>query len=213
MLLLVGLGNPGPSYKGHRHNIGFMAVEAIAARHGFGPWRARFQGEVCEGRLGDDKVVALKPQTYMNLSGQAVGEAMRFYKLTPAQVYVLHDELDLPAGKLRVKIGGGHGGHNGLRDIDSHIGKDYWRIRLGIGHPGDKEKVTGYVLSDFAKSERVWLDPLLDAVAANMPLLPGDKGDSHFLTAVTKATAPPAPAKPPRAAAPVGTATIEKTGL
>jgi peptidyl-tRNA hydrolase, PTH1 family len=210
MLLLVGLGNPGPSYKGNRHNIGFMAVDAVAALHGFGPWRARFQAEACEGRFGDDKVVALKPQTYMNLSGQAVGEAMRFYKLTPAQVFVVHDELDLPAGKLRVKIGGGHGGHNGLRDIDSHIGKDYWRIRLGIGHPGDKNRVTDYVLSDFAKSERVWLEPLLDAVAAATPLLLRDKGDSHFLTAVTKAITPPPPPRAPRP--PAGTLPSDNTG-
>ncbi len=209
MILLVGLGNPGPSYKGHRHNIGFMAVDSIAARHGFGPWRARFQAEISEGRFGESKVVLIKPQTYMNLSGQSVGEAMRFYKLQPSAVFAIHDELDLPPGKLRVKIGGGHGGHNGLRDIDSHIGKDYWRIRLGIGHPGDKNKVTGYVLSDFAKVERPWLDPLLDAVADAAPLLLKDKPDSHFMTAVNKAIAPPAPPKPPRLSS--TPAFIEKT--
>jgi PTH1 family peptidyl-tRNA hydrolase len=171
MLLLVGLGNPGPEYARNRHNVGFMAVDEIVRRHGFGPWRKRFQGQTCEGMVAGEKVLALQPQTYMNLSGQSVGEAMRFFKLIPEQVVVFHDELDLPQGKVRVKKGGGHGGHNGLRSIDDHIGKDYWRVRLGIGHPGQKELVTGYVLHDFAKADQVWLEPLLDVLAKEFPLV------------------------------------------
>ncbi|HYD31405.1 MAG TPA: aminoacyl-tRNA hydrolase [Azospirillaceae bacterium] len=171
MHLLVGLGNPGSEYARNRHNIGFMAVEEIARRYTFSPWRKRFQGQTCEATVAGMKVVALEPQTYMNLSGQSVGEAMRFFKLAPEQVIVIHDELDLPPGKVRVKKGGGHGGHNGLKSIDAHIGKDYWRVRLGIGHPGDKNLVSGYVLRDFAKAEQGWLEPLLDATAKEFPLL------------------------------------------
>ncbi|HHC28951.1 MAG TPA: aminoacyl-tRNA hydrolase, partial [Rhodobacterales bacterium] len=161
MKLFVGLGNPGAKYAHNRHNIGYMAVDRIAADHGFSPWRTKFQGQMCEGRLGADKIVLLKPETFMNLSGQSVGEAMRFFKLTPGDVTVFHDELDLAPGKLKLKQGGGHAGHNGLRSIHSHIGEAYGRVRLGIGHPGHKDRVAGYVLSDFAKADEGWLDDLL----------------------------------------------------
>ena len=153
MQIFVGLGNPGGQYAGNRHNIGFMAVDRIAEAHGFGPWKSRFQGRVAEGRLGGDKLLLLKPDTFMNRSGQAVGEAMRFYKLAAEDVTVFHDELDLAPGKCRVKTGGGHAGHNGLRSIHGHIGEAYHRVRLGIGHPGRKELVSGYVLHDFAKAD------------------------------------------------------------
>ena len=183
MKLIVGLGNPGAQHEKQRHNIGFMAVDRIAADNGFGPWRARFQGAVAEGRLGPVKVTLLKPATYMNLSGQSVGEAMRYLKLSPEDVIVLHDELDLAPGQMRIKQGGGHAGHNGLRSMHQHIGDAYGRVRLGIGHPGDKARVTGHVLSDFAKADAAWLEPLLDAIAAEAPLLAaGDAG--RFQTAV-----------------------------
>ncbi len=189
MKLWVGLGNPGAKYAGNRHNIGWMAVERIAADHGFGPWRSKFQGSVTEGALGGEKVLLLKPETFMNLSGQSVGGAMRFYKLAPADVTVFHDELDLAPGKVRVKQGGGHAGHNGLRSIHEHIGADYARVRLGIGHPGHKDRVAGYVLSDFAKADQVWLDDLLRGVADGAPdLAAGDGG--RFLNAVANRTAP-----------------------
>lgn len=171
MILLVGLGNPGPKYAQNRHNIGFMAVDAIVRRHSFSPERTRFQGLVSEGTLAGEKVLVLKPMTYMNESGRSVGEAMRFFKLEPEHVVVFHDELDLAPGKLRIKTGGGHGGHNGLRSIDAHIGPNYRRIRLGIGHPGDKERVLGHVLGDFAKADMKWLEPFLDAIASEAPLL------------------------------------------
>ncbi len=200
MRLLVGLGNPGPRYAHNRHNIGFLALDEIVRRHGFGPWRLRFQGQACEGRIGDDKLLALKPETYMNESGRAVGEAARFYKLTPDQVVVLHDEIDLVPGKLRVKRGGGAGGHNGLRSIDAHLGPDYWRVRLGVGHPGHKDLVQRYVLSDFAQAERPLIEKLLDAVAREIPLLiAGD--DASFMSRVSQEMAPPRP-KPPRPADP-----------
>ncbi|NBC88025.1 MAG: aminoacyl-tRNA hydrolase, partial [Alphaproteobacteria bacterium] len=158
MRLFVGLGNPGRQYAMNRHNIGFMAVERIAAEHGFPPFRAKFQGQVSEGRLGGAKVLILKPETYVNRSGQAVGEAARFYKLAPEDIVVFHDELDLSPGKVRVKQGGGHAGHNGLRSLHAHLGDGYGRVRLGIGHPGHKDRVTSYVLSDFAKADQDWLD-------------------------------------------------------
>ncbi|HEX9790496.1 MAG TPA: aminoacyl-tRNA hydrolase [Kiloniellales bacterium] len=199
MLLLVGLGNPGPRHAGNRHNIGFMAVDEVVRRHSFGPWRARFQGQVTEGRIGPHKVLALKPETYMNESGQSVGAALRFYKLEPLAVTVLYDEIDLRPGKVKVKLNGGHAGHNGLRSIDAHIGKEYWRVRLGIGHPGDKDLVHAHVLSNFAKAELVWLEPLLAAVAEEMPrLLEGD--ESGFMSRVAHHTAPPKPKADPAAA-------------
>ena len=166
MYLLVGLGNPGSEYENNRHNIGFMAVDEIVRRHGFAPARKRFQGLIGEGSLAGRKVMALKPQTFMNESGRSVGAAARFYKLRPEQIVVIHDELDLAPGKLRVKQGGGLAGHNGLRSLAAHIGRDFRRIRLGVGHPGDKDRVLGHVLRDFAKSDDAWLDPLLDAIAA-----------------------------------------------
>lgn len=171
MLLLVGLGNPGPEHANQRHNIGFLAVDAIVRRHGFSPWRAKFQGLVSEGTVDGIKVLVLKPQTYMNLSGQSVAAAMQFYKLTPAALVVIHDELDLRLGKLRVKRGGGTAGHNGLRSIDAHLGPDFMRVRIGIGHPGEKHLVHGHVLHDFAKDERPRMDALVDAIADAFPLL------------------------------------------
>lgn len=187
MLLLVGLGNPGNEYARNRHNIGFMAVETIAQRHRFTPWKKRFQGQTAEGTVAGDKVLALEPATFMNLSGQSVVAALQFYKLKPENVVVIHDELDLPPGRIRVKKGGGHGGHNGLRSIDAHIGKDYWRVRLGIGHPGNKDLVSGYVLHDFAKADQSWIDPLLDAVSDNLPLIV-DGQPELFMNKVTVAT-------------------------
>lgn len=171
MLLFVGLGNPGRQYARNRHNIGFMAVEAIAREHRFSPFRARFQGRVSEGQIGGERVILLEPETYMNESGRAVGEAARFYKIGLDGIAVFHDELDLAPGKCRVKIGGGAAGHNGLRSIDAHLGKDYRRIRLGIGHPGDKNLVHSYVLNDFAKSEEGWVETLCDTVARNAALI------------------------------------------
>ena len=165
MELFVGLGNPGDKYQNNRHNIGFMAMDRIQDAHGFSPWKAKFQGQISEGRLGSRKVLLLKPSTFMNLSGQSVGEAMRFYKLTPDSICVFHDELDLAPGKFRFKSGGGHAGHNGLRSLHQHIGPEYQRIRLGIGHPGDKSRVANYVLGDFAKSDQDWLEPLLTGLA------------------------------------------------
>lgn len=197
MKLIVGLGNPGAQYARNRHNIGFLAVEAIAAEQGFGPWRSKFQGAVAEGRLGGEKALLLRPETFMNLSGDSVRAAMGFYKLTPADVVVLHDELDLAPGRLRFKTGGGHAGHNGLRSIDAHIGPAFQRLRMGIGHPGDKRLVSNYVLGDFAKADEAWLDPLLAAVAAEAPLLVSD--GPRFLSAVASRIAPPEPRTEPRA--------------
>jgi PTH1 family peptidyl-tRNA hydrolase len=171
MLLLVGLGNPGERYVGNRHNIGFMVVQAIAKRHGIGPWRRRFQGVACEGPVGGVRSLLLLPGTYMNESGRAVAEAMHFYKLTPGDVTVFHDEIDLPPGKVRIKVGGGIAGHNGLRSISEHVGNDYRRVRIGVGHPGNKDLVQGYVLSDFAKSERPWVEALITILADDVELL------------------------------------------
>ena len=194
MLLFVGLGNPGPKYARNRHNIGFMAVDRIAEAHGFAPWRAKFQGQVAEGRLGSEKVLLLKPGTFMNRSGQSVGEAMRFYKLEPDDITVFHDELDLAPGKCRVKQGGGHAGHNGLRSIHGHIGEAYGRVRLGIGHPGRKEAVPGYVLHDFARADDDWLIPLLTGIGEGAPhLAEGDTG--KFQNAVALQVAPPRSSK------------------
>lgn len=199
MQLFVGLGNPGAKYEKNRHNIGFMALDRIAEDHGFGPWRAKFQGHVSEGVLGGTKVILLKPGTFMNLSGQAVGEAIRFYKLTPGDVTVFHDELDLAPGKLRVKQGGGHAGHNGLRSIHQHIGEAYQRVRLGIGHPGHKDRVAQFVLQDFAKADANWLDDLMRGISDGAPWLAGGKPD-RFLNAVAQRLAPPRQSKPKPAA-------------
>jgi peptidyl-tRNA hydrolase, PTH1 family len=171
MRLIVGLGNPGTRYAGNRHNIGFMVVEAIARRHGLSPWRRRFHGVATEGPIGTERVLLLLPGTYMNESGLAVAEAARFYKLGAGDVVVVHDEIDLAPGKVRVKAGGGSAGHNGLRSVTAHLGNDYRRVRIGVGHPGDKELVHGYVLNDFAKSERPWVDGLCEVIADNAELL------------------------------------------
>lgn len=190
MHLLVGLGNPGARYAYHRHNIGFMALDDIVERHPFQPWRKRFQGQLAEGRVGSERALALKPQTFMNESGRAVGEALRFYKLPSQSVIVFYDELDLAPGRIRVKLGGGAGGHNGIRSIDRHIGKDYWRVRLGIGHPGLKHLVTGHVLNDFAKADEAWLDPFLEAVASELPLLLGEGHEAYMSRVAHLAPAP-----------------------
>ena len=179
MLLFVGLGNPGRQYAGNRHNIGFMAIEAIARRHNFPASRTRFQGLAREGVIGGERVMLLEPQTYMNESGRAVGEAARFHKIGLDEIIVFHDELDLAPAKCRVKIGGGVAGHNGLRSITAHVGNDYKRVRMGIGHPGDKSLVHSYVLNDFAKSEAPWVEALCDAIADNAALLV--KGDDAGL--------------------------------
>jgi peptidyl-tRNA hydrolase, PTH1 family len=171
MLLLVGLGNPGARYVGNRHNIGFLTLQAIAERHGIGPWRRRFAGLACEGPLAGERALLLLPGTFMNESGRAVAEAAQFYKLAAGSVTVFHDEIELPPGKVRVKVGGGIAGHNGLRSITAHIGNDYRRVRIGVGHPGAKDLVEHYVLSDFAKSERPWVDALIDIVATSVDLL------------------------------------------
>lgn len=181
MFLLVGLGNPGSGYKGNRHNVGFMAADEIVRRHNFSSWKNRFNGEFCEGNIDGEKVLALKPQTYMNNSGQSVQAAVSFYKILLQNVIVLHDELDLPIGKVKAKTGGGAGGHNGLRSIDAHCGQEYVRIRIGIGHPGHKDLVTGFVLSDFSKTEKEILDPELEDIAYAFPdILTG--GTSGFTT-------------------------------
>jgi peptidyl-tRNA hydrolase, PTH1 family len=171
MLLLVGLGNPGARYIGNRHNIGFMTLQAIAKRPGFAPWRRRFQGVACEGPIGGERVLLLLPGTYMNESGRAVGEAAQFYKLAPDAITVFHDEIELPPGKVRVKVGGGIAGHNGLRSISEYIGNDYRRVRIGVGHPGHKDLVERYVLSDFSKGEWPWVETLVDILAENIELL------------------------------------------
>ena len=171
MLIFVGLGNPGSQYAGNRHNIGFMAIDAIARHHGFPPFRSKFQGQASDGTIAGERVLLLKPGTFMNESGRAVGEAMRFSKTPLANVVVFHDELDLEPGRLRIKFGGGNAGHNGLRSITALCGNDYKRVRLGIGHPGDKALVHGYVLNDFAKAERPWVVALCQAVAEEAPFL------------------------------------------
>ena len=184
MLLWVGLGNPEPGMARNRHNIGFLALDTIALRHGFGPWRPRFKGLVAEGVVGGHKVLGLKPQTYMNASGESVQAAAGFFKLPVEAITAFHDELDLIPGKVRVKRGGGAAGHNGLRSMDRMLGSPgYWRVRLGIGHPGDKERVLGHVLGDFAKADRDWLLPVLDAVADAAPLLADGKPED-FMTKV-----------------------------
>jgi len=190
MKLFVGLGNPGAKYAGNRHNIGFMALDRIAVDHGFAPWRRAFQGQVAEGRLGLEKIVLLKPETFMNLSGQSVRAALDFYKLDLSAITVFHDELDLIPGRARVKQGGGHAGHNGLRSIHGHLGDAYARVRLGIGHPGHKDAVAGYVLHDFTKADHAWLDNLLRGISNGAAALA--EGDSaKFMNAVALRTNPP----------------------
>ena len=184
MYLWVGLGNPEPGMARHRHNIGFMALDVIARRHGFSPWRQRFKGFCAEGSIDGEKILALRPMTYMNLSGEAVQAAAAFYKIPLADIMVFHDELDLAPGKIRVKKGGGAAGHNGLRSLDQCLGgPDYWRVRLGIGHPGHKDRVTGHVLGDFTKIEMDWLLPCLDALADEAALLAAQKPE-EFMTRV-----------------------------
>ena len=188
MRLWVGLGNPEPGMARQRHNIGFMAVDRIAQRYGFGPWRQRFKGWTAEGSVGGERIVALKPATYMNASGESVQAAAGFYKMPASVIAAFHDELDLAPGKVRVKLGGGAAGHNGLRSMDRQLGTpDYWRVRLGIGHPGHKDRVTGHVLGDFAKVDQDWLAALLDAVADAAPLLTSGKPE-EFMSRVALAT-------------------------
>lgn len=174
MRFLVGLGNPGERYAGNRHNIGFMAVDEIVRRYDFGSWRARFQGGVAEGLVEGEKVFVLKPATYMNLSGESVHQALHFFKAEPGDMIVFHDDLDILPGRVKVKRGGGAGGHNGLRSLDRHVGAEYWRVRMGIGHPGDRNRVEGWVLSDFDREDRTWLAPVIESVAARLPLLFAD---------------------------------------
>ncbi|WGW05671.1 aminoacyl-tRNA hydrolase [Tropicibacter oceani] len=200
MQIFVGLGNPGGKYARNRHNIGFMALDRIAQDHGFGPWKSKFNGQIAEGRLGGDKVLLLKPETFMNLSGQSVGEAMRFYKLEPGDITVFHDELDLAPGKCRVKMGGGHAGHNGLRSIHGHIGEAYQRVRLGIGHPGRKELVAAYVLHDFHKADEEWLDDLLRGISDGAAAL-ADGDAPRFQNAVALRMAPARSSKAAKPAA------------
>ena len=204
MKLIVGLGNPGAKYAQNRHNIGFMAMDRIASDHGFSGWRAKFQGQMCEGRVGSEKVTLLKPETFMNLSGQSVGEAMRYLKLAPDDIIVFHDEIDLAPGKTRLKTGGGHAGHNGLRSIHGHIGPDYDRVRMGVGHPGHKDAVPGFVLRDFPKADAEWLDDELRGISDGIAHLVAGDGPK-FLNAValrvaparsSKSTSKPKPAAP-----------------
>jgi len=194
MYLVVGLGNPGEKYARNRHNIGFMAADEIVRRHSFSAYRAKFQGEISEGKIGTEKVLVLKPQTFMNESGRSVKDVITFYKIAPEDIIVLHDELDLAPGKLRVKRGGGHAGHNGLRSLHAHVGESYVRIRLGIGHPGSKEQVTGHVLKDFAKADQDWIVPQLDAVADNIDLL-FEGRDPEFMSRAAQAVNPPRSSK------------------
>jgi len=188
VLLWAGLGNPEPGMARQRHNVGFMAVDRIAARHGFGPWRQRFRGSMAEGSIGGERVFLLKPLIYMNRSGESVQPASAFYKLGPESITAFHDELDLAPGKVRVKRGGGAAGHNGLRSMDRILGTpEYWRVRLGIGHPGSKDRVLGHVLSDFAKADQGWLTAMLDAVADAAPLLAQGRPE-EFMTRVALLT-------------------------
>lgn len=210
MKLFVGLGNPGSEYARNRHNVGFLCVERIASAHGCGPWKKKFQALACEGEIAGERITLLKPQTYMNESGRAVGEAARFLKVPESDIVVFYDEIDLAPGKLKVKTGGGNAGHNGLRSISAHLGNDYVRVRIGVGHPRHKELVARWVLNDFAKADAAWLDPLLDAIAKSAPRLA--KGDqARFLTDVARdlngdepksaeAPARPASAPPPKGA-------------
>ena len=212
MLIIAGLGNPGTQYAGNRHNIGFMAVDEIQRRPGFAPWSKKFKALISEGEIAGEKILLMKPQTFMNVSGESVGEAMRYYKLGPENIVAVYDELDLVPGKARIKTGGGHGGHNGIMSLDAHCGKDYRRLRLGIGHPGHKDRVQGHVLGDFAKSDRDWLEPLLAALADNAEMLVKG-GDSQLLNKLALATGTKAddePAKPAKAPKPAGQSHIRQ---
>jgi peptidyl-tRNA hydrolase, PTH1 family len=201
MKILVGLGNPGEKYERNRHNVGFEALDAIAKRYGAPAWRKRFQGAATEVDIGRQRYLLLKPATYMNESGRSLGEAARFFKMSPADVIVFHDEIDLEPGKLRVKLGGGHAGHNGLKSISAHIGNDYQRVRIGVGHPGNRDAVAHYVLHDFARADRDWLDPLLAAIAQALPSLLGGQ-DAKFMNEVARAGRPQQTSeKPPAKAA------------
>ena len=191
MWVLVGLGNPGKEYQDNRHNIGFMVIEEIAREYGLPAFSKKFEGELTEGRIDGEKVVLVKPMTYMNLSGQCVQKVARFYKVTPNRIVAFHDELDLAAGKMRVKKGGGAAGHNGLKSMDQHLNsQDYWRVRLGIGHPGDKERVTGHVLGDFSKEEEKWLPDWIGALAKNVPLLMAGKHEDYMTKVAADFPAP-----------------------
>lgn len=188
MQIFAGLGNPGATYALNRHNVGFMAADVIHDMHRFAPWKVRFQGWAAEGRIGNEKLLLLKPATFMNDSGRSVGEALRFYKLDPDALTVVYDELDLAPGKVRVKTGGGAAGHNGIRSIDSHVGPDYRRVRIGIGHPGHRDRVLGHALGNFSKAEQDWLPDVLGAIAAELPwLVAGD--DARFMNEVARRTA------------------------
>jgi len=189
MKLFVGLGNPGKKYVNNRHNIGFMALDQIANDHSFSSWKSKFQGQLSDGKLGLEKVILLKPETFMNLSGQSVSETIKFYKIKTEDVVVFHDELDLSPSKLRVKTSGGHAGHNGLRSIHQHIGPDYQRVRMGIGHPGHKDRVANYVLSDFAKSDQNWLQDLLFGISDGAIYLANNDA-GKFMNAVAMRTVP-----------------------
>ena len=203
MWLFAGLGNPRPGDAGNRHNIGFMAADRIHDRHGFQPWRSRFRGLASDGTVAGEKVLLLKPLTYMNLSGESVGEAQRFFKIPSAQVVVFYDEIDLAPGRVRVKRDGGSGGHNGIRSIAASIEPDFWRVRLGVGHPGHRDLVHSWVLNDFIKADREWLDKLLDTVATEAPLLIEGR-DGEFMNRCATALFPPRP-KPPRPSPPLKT--------
>jgi PTH1 family peptidyl-tRNA hydrolase len=211
MRLLVGLGNPGAAYARHRHNIGFMAIDAIAAHHRLSTFRsrARFAAEIAEGTIEGLPVLAIKPATYMNESGRAVGALLHFHKLTPADAIVFHDELDLAPGRLRVKFGGGAAGHNGLRSLEAHIGADFWRVRLGIGHPGDAALVSHFVLSDFSIADRDWLGPLIEGLAVEAPLLLRGE-DNAFMSKVAQRLTPARPKAPRPKPPPDGTPDAER---
>ncbi|WP_415158663.1 aminoacyl-tRNA hydrolase [Maritalea sp.] len=199
MHLLVGLGNPGKKYQAHRHNVGFMAVDAIASRHNLSPYRSKFNAQWVEGTIDGERVILLKPQTFMNDSGTSVGAAAKFFKLAPSDITVLYDELDLAPGKIKVKTGGGNGGHNGIRSMEAHLGKDFHRVRIGIGHPGHKDRVHNHVLSDFAKADNVWLAPLLDAIGENAGLLASGQASSFMnkIALAVNGDAPKAKAEKP----------------
>lgn len=191
MWILVGLGNPGTQYEDNRHNIGFMVIDEIARANNFPAFKSKFEGALVEGRIGQEKVVLVKPMTFMNLSGQCVQKVARFYKVTPNRIVAFHDELDLAAGKMRVKKSGGHAGHNGLKSMDAHLNsQDYWRVRLGIGHPGDKDRVTGHVLGDFSKAEKQWLPDWITALARNIPLMIGGNGEEYMTKVAADFPAP-----------------------